>query len=219
MIPLRDSIPTKHTQFVTIGIIIVNLAIFLMEFFSPDLNSFISKYALIPSSVNWSDFSTLTPFVTSLFLHAGWLHVIFNMWFLWIFGNNVENYFGSIKFLFLYLFFGVAANFIEYLVIGSMSVPMLGASGAIAGVLGAYLVLFPYAKVDVLVPFYFIPIKVPAPFMLVYWFLIQLLSGIASFGMETASVGGVAWWAHVGGFISGVLAAKTIPQKKWHETF
>lgn len=219
MIPLRDSIPTRHTPWVTFGIIGTGLLVFVLEFISPDLDSMILQYALIPSFIDWSNPYSLIPFITALFLHAGFIHVVSNMWFLWIFGNNVENYFGSIKFLFLYLLFGVLANFAQYILSVSSDIPMLGASGAIAGVLGAYLVLFPYAKVEVLIPYFGLPmtVKVPAPFMLIYWFLIQLLSGFASFAVETASTGGVAWWAHVGGFIGGFFAAKIVPGRKWYQ--
>jgi len=146
----------------------------------------------------------LPPFFTSMFLHGGWLHLAGNMWFLWIFGDNVEDMLGSIRFVFFYLFCGLAAGFTHFILDPSSSVPTIGASGAIAGVLGGYMLLFPGARVLTLVPlgFFLRVMEIPAAVMIGIWFVIQLASGVLTQGMEQ---GGVAWWAHVGGFVAGLV--------------
>lgn len=216
MLPLRDSIRSQKTPFITWAIILANVLVFFQELAAPDLEVFIYQYALIPKDIDLFTASSFFPFFTSLFLHAGWVHLISNMWFLKIFGDNVEAYLGHIKFLLLYLFWGIAAGVIQYLFLVDSAIPMLGASGAIAGVLGAYLVLFPHSTIEVLVPTFgfFATALVPAPFMLFYWFITQLFSGTASIIVGTAAVGGVAWWAHAGGFAAGYLTAKIFPKKK-----
>ena len=216
MFPIRDSARSGKTPFITWTIIVVNVLVFFQEILAPNPESFITQYALVPKTVNFFYPFSLFPFLTSLFLHAGWVHLISNMWFLKIFGDNVEATLGHLKFLFIYLVWGVAAGLIQYLFLVTSSVPMLGASGAIAGVLGAYMVFFPGSKIEVLIPTYgfWARALVPAPFMLFYWFIIQLFSGTASVVAGTAAVGGVAWWAHAGGFVAGYLTAKIFPKKQ-----
>jgi len=216
MFPIRDSARSGKIPFITWTIILVNLIVFLKELFAPDPESFIRQYALVPKTVDFLNPISLFPFLSSLFLHAGWIHLLSNLWFLKIFGDNVEATLGHLKFLFFYLLWGIAAGLTQYLFLLNSSIPMLGASGAIAGVLGAYMVLFPYSKIEVLIPTYGFLTKalIPAPFMLFYWFFAQLFNGTASIVTGTAAVGGVAWWAHAGGFVAGYLTAKVFSKKQ-----
>ena len=187
----------------TLLIIAVNVLIFLVEIAQPVYlqNRFIATYALVPDRLH------LTALVTSMFLHGGWLHLIGNMWFLWVFGSHVEDRIGSAKFLAFYLVCGVASAVVQLMLNLGSAVPTLGASGAIAGVMGAFLLLYPRARVVtlVLVVIFVTTFEIPAAFMLIYWFVIQLLSGLTSFGGGFNDAGGVAWFAHVGGFIAGIL--------------
>lgn len=213
MFPLRDSHHTYKFPLVTVFIIVANVLVFLAELTTFDPEAFITSYALIPAKVNFGSYLTLTPFITSQFLHAGFLHIIGNMWFLRIFGDNVEERFGSIRYLIIYLLSGVMGGFLQYIFSPNSEIPMLGASGAVAGVLGAYLVFFPHHKIETLVPLglFFSRINIPASIMLVYWFIIQVFSGVGS--VAVAQVGGVAFWAHVGGFATGYLIAKLSQSK------
>lgn len=209
MFPLYDSTQTTKTPVITWLIILANIWVFWLELQGGE--KVLSAYALIPAHINQFNWQTWYPFVSSMFLHGGWFHLFANMWFLRIFGDNVEAAFGKVRFLLFYLFAGIAAAFVQYLFAPSSSIPMLGASGAIAGVLGAYLVLFPSARITsfVFIIFYITVIDIPAWFYLPYWFLLQLFSGIGQINAGTlATSGGVAFLAHAGGFVAGVLAAK-----------
>ncbi len=208
MFPIRDTKNSNKFPFVNLVIITANIYVFYLELTSASLEGFIAKYALIPANINFADINTLSPFVTSMFLHAGFLHIISNMWFLWIFGDNVEAKIGHIKYLIFYLFCGIFAALIQYVFITSSNLPMIGASGAIAGILGAYLKFFPRNKVDTLIPVFFLPliIGVPAVFMLIYWFLIQAFSSFSSIA-QTGTFDGIAYSAHAGGFLVGFLTA------------
>lgn len=210
MFPIRDHNPSHKIPFFTILIIIINALVFLWEITSPNLDEFIKFYALVPAQINFLQFETLTSFITSMFLHGGWLHIISNMWFLWIFGDNVEANLGHIKYIIFYLISGIAAAFIQYLIDPASTIPVLGASGAIAGVLGGYLVLFPHAKIETFVTFgfYLSRLNVPASIMLFYWFITQLFSGIGSVAVGIHNQGGVAFFAHIGGFAAGYLITK-----------
>jgi membrane associated rhomboid family serine protease len=186
------------------SIIVVNVLIFLYEFSLNDyqLNALISHYGLVPDRFNWESV------FTSMFLHGGWLHVLGNMWFLWIFGDNIEDILGHGKFLAFYLLCGLAAAMLQVYFNYDSRVPMIGASGAIAGVMGAYMVKFPRARILtlVIVIFFITTFEVPAWLMLIYWFLLQVFGG---FDAITASAysqgGGTAFFAHVGGFIAGMI--------------
>lgn len=215
MIPLSDSHPAGKFPFWVILIIIINVYVFFLEITSPDMEAFIAQYALIPLLVNFSDTLSLVPFITSQFLHGGFLHIISNMLFLWIFGDNVEARFGNILFPIIYLASGVAGGLAQYAFMPDSTIPMLGASGAVAGVLGAYFAWFGHHSVKTLIPFFgFIQIvNIPASFMLFYWIATQFLSSFFSLPKTMADVGGVAYFAHIGGFIFGWLAAKIIPTK------
>lgn len=208
MFPLSDSIYTHRFPFFNLFLIAATIFVFFQQIISPNPDAFVLQYALIPSSIDFNNLNTLFPFVSAIFLHGGFLHIISNMWFLWIFGDNVETHVGVIPYYFLYFVSGIVGNVLQYVIAPHSSIPMLGASGAVAGVLGAYYILFPHSKIKTLVPFFgFISIaSIPAPFMLGYWFILQIISGAAS--LPTAgSTGGVAFWAHVGGFITGIMFA------------
>jgi len=203
MIPLRDTQPSSSRPLVTLVLIAINVTVFFYQLSlnSWELNDFISRYAVVPDRFQYPDL------VTSMFLHGGWLHLIGNMWFLWIFGDNIEDILGHTKYLMFYLLCGIAAAMVHAYLNTYSRVPTVGASGAIAGVMGAYLVKFPHSRILTLVPiFIFITtLEIPALFMLLYWFAIQIFSGIGSVGESQVSRGGVAWFAHVGGFVAGIL--------------
>lgn len=199
----------------TVTVVFVTAAVFLMELFSADIEKFIYSWSLVPSLVNFSDFSSLHSFITSIFLHAGFMHIISNMWFLLIFGDNVEAVLGKINYIIFYLSGGVLAGLVQYFFMPSESIPVLGASGAVAAVLGFYFIRFPHHTIKTLVPFFYrlIVIDLPSQLILGYWFLIQFLNGTVSFAVQTLASGEVAWFAHIGGFLYGVLMAKFIFRK------
>ena len=203
MIPLRDTQPSLSRPVITSIIIAVNVLIFLYELsldpFSQ--NYFMASYGTIPAR-----FHAITLF-TSMFLHGGWMHLIGNMWFLWIYGDNIEDALGHAKYLLFYILCGVAAGLVHIYFNPDSRVPTIGASGAIAGVMGAYIVKFPKAQIVTLVPIviFFTTMEIPAVFILGYWFLLQFFSGFGSFGHSNLSQGGIAWFAHIGGFIAGAL--------------
>ena len=200
MIPLRDVIPSRTTPYITITIIALNAVAWMVEISLPHdaLNEFLTIYGVVPAYFAWP---TL---VTSMFLHGGWFHVIGNMWYLWIFGDNVEDRIGHGGFIAFYLLCGIAAALGQVAVDPISTLPMIGASGAIAGVMGAYFVLYPRSRVLTLIPWIFLQIvELPAIVLLGFWFLMQLVS--AGTIVMTASVGGgVAFAAHVFGFVAGV---------------
>ena len=202
MFPVSDVIPSRTVPFVTIGLIVLNSLIFLYQVtLGPAaLNAFMASYAVIPAWFWWPSL------LTSQFLHAGWMHVIGNMLYLWIFGDNVEDRLGHLPFLIFYLGAGAAAGLLQVVFNPFSGIPMVGASGAIAGVMGAYFVLYPQSRVltAIFILFFFDLVEIPAVFFLGVWFLMQLLSGVGSLGASNAAGGGVAFWAHVGGFVIGV---------------
>jgi len=212
LIPLRDNIPSRTVPFVTYVLIGANVLAFLFELsLGPHLQQFIHIFGVVPVKVTTiiSEAPHLLhyavfPFFTSIFLHGGWMHLLGNMLYLYIFGDNVESALGHFRFLVFYLGCGVAASFAHILFNFGSDIPTVGASGAIAGILGAYFLLFPRAKVVTLLPiFFFIQIvEVPALLFLGLWFLIQFLSGSITLG-NSAAAAGVAWWAHIGGFAVG----------------
>ena len=215
MFPLRDTIPSRHRPVMTWTLIAVNLLVFLYELTLPEaeLESLFHLFGIVParlSDPSWAlavGYTSSGPwaFLTSMFLHGGLLHVISNLWTLWIFGDNVEDRMGPFRFLAFYLLCGLASGGVHWLTNVGSQVPTIGASGAIAGVLGAYFVLYPYSRVVTLVPIFFWPFffELPAFFYLGFWFLSQVLSGSLSFGAVEG--GGIAWWAHVGGFLAGIV--------------
>src|SRR3989344_4914344 len=214
MIPISDSISTHRLPILNILLIAANIFVFIQQIITPNPDAFIYQYALIPANVDFSDFQTLLPFVTSMFLHGGLLHIGSNMLFLWVFGDNVEAHFGWLFFLPVYLTSGIIGGLAQYMFMPNSQIPMLGASGAVAGMLGAYFVLFPHAKVKTLVPFFGFAsiVSIPATFMLGYWFVLQLISGAVSLPFS-GEAGGVAFFAHVGGFLTGLLFSKVFRPK------
>jgi membrane associated rhomboid family serine protease len=202
VIPLRDIIPSRTTPVVTIGLIVLNIIVFLYELsLGRGVDAFMLYYGLVPAAFSWMNV------FTSMFLHGGFLHVAGNMLYLWIFGDNVEDRMGHGRFLVFYLLCGVAAALAQTITSPDSVVPMVGASGAIAGVMGAYFVLYPRSRIVTLIPlfFFFQVIEVPAIFFLGIWFLMQFVSGVGSIGTAIGrNTGGVAFWAHVAGFVAGI---------------
>jgi membrane associated rhomboid family serine protease len=213
LIPLRSSERVYSTAKVTVGLIAMNAAIFLYQVSLPAraLNDFVNQWGIVPDRLN------LASLVTSMFLHGGWLHILGNMLFLWVFGRNVEDLIGGTRFLILYLLCGVAAAVVQIISNPYSRVPTIGASGAIAGIMGAYLIRFPRTRINILFLFVFITtFEIPAAFLLLYWFVLQFVSGFSALAGSDYTGGGVAWFAHVGGFIAGMLLVRLFPdRRKW----
>jgi len=215
MFPLRDNIPSSHRPVVNYAIIGLSAVIFLLEVAAGrHIQQIINVFGFTPGRflALWQTYpdnylALYLPLFTTMFLHGGWLHLIVNMWSLWIFGDNVEDALGHVRFLILYLAAGVAGSLLHLVIAPESWIPVVGASGAIAGVMGAYLLLFPRSQILVLLPFFFIfpVVEVPAPVFLVVWFVLQFFSGAFSVLGHRAGSGGVAFWAHVGGFAAGML--------------
>lgn len=214
IIPIRDTIPSSRTPVVNYALILLNSAVFIYQFtLGEAVTDFIYAYSVIPYRFlhlfTSHPMELLTP-LSAMFLHGGWLHVIGNMLFLYIFGDNVEDILGHGRFLAFYILCG-AASFLAQIAFQSNSmVPNVGASGAIAGVLGAYILLFPRARIVTLLPIFifFTVVEIPAFVFIGIWFVIQFLSGALTLGRTDALSGGVAWWAHIGGFLVGMLLIK-----------
>jgi membrane associated rhomboid family serine protease len=201
MMPIGDDDSSRRTvPYVTYGLIAANILFFVLELFSGD--AFIEQWAFIPVRFLANPFVASLTLFTSMFMHAGWAHLLGNMLYLWIFGDNVEDRFGHVKFLIFYLICGLAATFGQLIFNTGSTIPNLGASGAIAGVLGAYIVLFPQGKINVMQGQR--AIQVPALIVIGLWFVLQFFSGIGSLS-TTADTGGVAYMAHIGGFLAGIL--------------
>lgn len=212
-IPFKDENPTRRFPFMTISIIIANIFVFLYQYFSPNgLLYYIKQMSLIPYEITHFvslPFRISPPltFLTSIFMHGDFFHIAGNMLYLWIFGNNVEDFLGPIRFTIFYLLSGISASLVHIIFHPNSTVPLVGASGAISGILGAYLLLFPYARIHTLVFLFFIirVIEIPAYFFLIFWFFMQIIN---------VGVGGVAWFAHIGGFIFGLLFISSFPKRR-----
>jgi len=241
MIPLKDDAPRITTPYMTWLLLVTNIGIFLFEWMMRvnygrgAEDAFVRVFGLVPARVTIflegghvpahlvtqlgmhvvSAGPALLPFFTSMFLHASWLHVIANMWALWIFGDNVEDHLGHFTYLLMYLLCGLAGGVTHTLLNLASTVPSVGASGAIAGIMGAYFVLYPSARVLTLVPFLFVFfVWLPAWVVLGYWFVVQFLSGAAtSISSSNPSGNGVAFWAHVGGFVAGLVMIRLFPSR------
>ncbi len=217
MIPLRDSAPTHRFPLVNIGLIMLNIAVFLYQQMLPELqlNQFVFTYGMVPARLTGSVAAFLRleqgpealaagalPLISANFLHGGWLHLISNMVYLWVFGDNIEGRLGHLRYLFTYLLMGAVSQLFHVVTHPSSAIPLVGASGAIAGVLGAYFILFPRSRVLTLLPlgFFITFVHIPAVIFLALWFFLQLLNATLAVGVQP-----VAWWAHVGGFIIGVI--------------
>ena len=208
MFPLRDDVPARQFPVVTVVLIAVNVVIFLFEvMLGTTANMITQTFGIVPARLTgeWQDPFVPLTLISSMYLHGGWAHLLGNMWYLWIFGDNVEDRMGRGRFFIFYTLCGLVAGLLQVLAAPQSVIPIIGASGAIAGVLGAYLLLYPRARVSTLVPsFYFYRvIWLPAIIVLGGWFLIQLLNGLISIGV-VMQTGGVAWWAHIGGFVAGM---------------
>lgn len=224
MIPLRDTIPSHHFPIVTVALIALNVLAFFYELsLGPQLDLFIMQYGAVPlrfilagQSEQVSTIERFLPLFTSMFLHGGWLHLGGNMLYLWVFGDNIEDRLGSLRFLLFYLACGLVAALAQIYIHPTSKIPMVGASGAVAGVLGAYLILFPQSRVLTLIPilFFFQIVELPAFLFLLFWFGMQFLSGAVAITGAPYSTGGVAWWAHIGGFVSGMALGFLFPKRK-----
>lgn len=207
MFPLYDSIRASRFAFINWAIVLITVYVFIQQLMAADPEGFIFQYALVPSQVDFSNPVTLLPFITAIFLHGGFLHILSNMWFLVVFGDNVNDTLGIFGYLILYFAAGIMGNFLQYSFTPGSDIPMLGASGAVAGILGCYFVLFPHSKIKTLIfiLFFVTIIEIGAPLLLGYWFILQLFSGAASIPMLGAETGGVAFFAHIAGFVVGLL--------------
>lgn len=208
MIPLRDENPSRTFPVVTIAIIAINVLVFVYELMLGDsLPDKIMRFGAIPYNIShFTGIKVLPTLFTAMFFHGGFMHIVGNMWYLWIFGNNIEDRLGHLKFLFFYLSCGLIATLGYVFTNSNSELPMIGASGAISGVLGAYIILYPKARVLVLLPFFYIwrIIRLQAIWFLGFWILLQFFYGTASFALADASgEGGVAWFAHIFGFFAG----------------
>ena len=220
MIPLRDDNPAERVPVVTRTLIVLNVLAFVLELSQGEgMAEFLRNWGLVPGRL-FASLAGATSFplelatvFTSLFLHGGWLHLLGNMWYLWIFGDNVEDRMGSWRFLGFYLAAGFFAAILHSSLMPGSPIPTVGASGAIAGVLGAYAFAFPRARVLTLIPlfFFFQVVAIPALVLLGVWFVFQFISGTMSFG---ASSGGVAWWAHIAGFLFGVVVMAVMNRRE-----
>lgn len=217
MFPLKDLTPRRSLPIVTLLLIGVNIAVFVYQLSLPPKlgEAFLQTYALIPSKISlalagrhYTLEQALLPLFTCMFLHGGFLHILGNMWFLWIFGANVEDRLGPVPYLLFYLVCGVGSNISQLLFSWGSHVPSLGASGAISGVLGAYILFFPGSRILTLIPLFiiFFTVRIPAVIFIGLWFVAQFLSGIGSLGAVNS--GGIAWWAHIGGFLTGLVLAR-----------
>jgi len=216
MLPLYDT--TRSPRFPLVNWLLIggNVLVFLNELrLSPtELVGFINTWGLIPAKL-MSDLSGTWPYIfTAMFLHGGWFHILSNMWILFIFGDNIEDRMGGIRYLIFYLMCGAAAGLLQSYILPTSQLPMVGASGAIAGVLGAYLILFPRSRIASLVPIFFIftMIEIPAVLYLVYWFIMQLFSGVMA--LQGGGSSGIAWWAHIGGFVFGMLTVSFFTRRQ-----
>lgn len=218
MIPIRDANPSSRAPIVNYLVIGVCVGVFLYELaLGRQLERLVFSYGLVPLrytrwevAVHFNWMEQAVPFFSYMFLHGGWLHLIGNMWTLYIFGDNIESELGHLRYALFYLASGVAAAMIQLLTNLNSPIPTIGASGAVAGVMGAYFILFPRARVLAFVPvfFFFTLVEIPAYVFLGFWFLLQFFSGTFSLLGDARQVAGIAWWAHIGGFVGGILLLK-----------
>ena len=225
MFPLKDNIPAKNFPYVNIGLIVTNAVFFIFQMsYGPEIDQLIFALGFIPArflaqqSENFLSPTGFLPVFSSMFLHGNLIHLLSNMWMLWIFGDNVEDCMGHGRYFLFFILCGIASVFAQAISNPQSTIPMVGASGAISGVLGAYLLTYPYARILTLVPIFiiFYIIELPAYFFLGFWFVIQLIQGsLYSLNAPETVGGGVAWWAHVGGFTAGVLLLQVFRCKDW----
>ncbi|MCS7091096.1 MAG: rhomboid family intramembrane serine protease [Verrucomicrobiota bacterium] len=226
MLPLRDDIPSRRRPIVTRLIILANVVMFLWELrLGPYLSDALLVYGIVPVRYTVAEIAQLfswpeqvLPFFSSMFLHGGWTHLIGNLWTLWVFGDNVEDRLGHWRFLWFYLAGGLAAGGLHVYTNATSTVPTIGASGAIAAVMGAYFRLFPHARVEMMIPPFFLGpyFVVPAVVFLGWWFILQFFNGTLSLLSKPEAAGGIAWWAHIGGFVFGALLCSVIKVKHFY---
>ena len=211
MFPISDIAPRRKFPFINYLIIIITVYVFFFQLTAPDFEKFIFEYGFVPSRFSFFDISSYKYIIYSIFLHGGFLHIFSNLWFLHIFGDNVEDRMGHLNYLLFYILSGMVAVFSQYFFNLGSNIPMIGASGAVSGVAGAYFLLYPRGKIKALVPLFFglyDIVILPAWFFLGYWFLIQIFSGIGSLVTFDINQGGVAWFAHIGGFLFGYITVR-----------
>ena len=226
MFPLRDDIPSQRFPVVTLMLIALNVVSFLFELLlGPNLQEFLLYWAIVPVRYTLPEVAQLfsfpeqaLPFLSSMFLHGGWTHLVANMWSLWIFGDNVEDRLGRFRFLCFYLLGGIIAALLHIYTNADSPVPTIGASGAIAAVMGAYLRLYPHANVAMLIPPFFLGpfFVVPAVAFLGWWFILQFFNGTLSLLADPSQAGGIAWWAHIGGFVFGALLCSVVKVRDFY---
>ncbi len=216
MFPIRDTVRSRSFPIVNYGLIALNVLVFL---FAASLGTrgserLLENFGVVPAALSLARPWTYITLLTSMFLHGGWFHLISNMWTLFIFGDNVEDRMGPGRYLIFYLTAGLAAGLTHVLFSSGSTIPTIGASGAIAGVLGAYFVLFPNSRVTTLIPLFILPwfVDIPALFFIGFWFLTQLAQGLTQLG-AVGDFGGIAWWAHIGGFVVGLLMVRVFVQR------
>jgi len=207
MLPFADSQKTNRLPLITFLLLFLNVAVFLVEVSSVDIDGFFAKYAFIPAHFDFWTLGSWWPIVSAAFLHGGITHILFNMLFLWVFGDNVEDSLGTIGYIGFYLGAIISAGLLQYVVDPHSSIPMLGASGAIAGILGYYLVVFPRHRIKTLMFFGggIYTQELPAQIFLGYWAITQFFSGVGSLAAQGTAEGGTAWFAHIGGLLFGIL--------------
>ena len=225
MFPLKDNIQARNFPIVNIGLIVINVAFFIYQMsYGPQVEQLIFTFGFIPArfftqqAEGWLNPSGFLPVFSSMFLHANLLHLISNMWMLWIFGDNVEDCMGHGRYLLFFLLCGVASVAAQAIANPQSAIPMVGASGAISGVLGAYFLTYPQARILTLLPIFILIyiVELPAYFFLGFWFVMQFMQGsLYSLNAERLAGGGVAWWAHVGGFVAGVALLQVFRCKDW----
>ena len=227
MIPFKDNIPSRTYPLVTILLIGVNLLVFLYELSIPEsqLAGFFELNGLVPSRIKEIGVQPLSTGLAvtrgtlfSMFLHAGWLHLIGNMWYLWIFGDNIEDRMGHLRFLGFYVLCGIVASLTHVAFHSESSVPTIGASGAVAGVLGAYLISYPFARILTVIPFIIVwpVVQLPAIGVLGFWFAVQIVNGTMGLGGNGAAGAGIAWWSHIGGFLAGLVLVRFLARPRTH---
>ncbi|WP_299024057.1 rhomboid family intramembrane serine protease [uncultured Thermanaerothrix sp.] len=222
MFPIKDTIRSRSFPIVNWTLIVLNAIVFLfieLNLSPQGLERFIYTFGLVPARFSLINPMTWYPLLTHMFLHGGWLHFLSNMWTLYIFGDNVEDRLGSGRYLIYYLLGGVVAGLIQMFLGGAPNIPSIGASGAIAAVLGAYFLFFPHAQVITFVPVFWMPwfVNIPAVVYLGFWFISQLFSGVLALALPAGvTAGGIAWWAHIGGFVYGLVMARPFSYRRHH---
>jgi membrane associated rhomboid family serine protease len=222
MIPLRDNIPASRYPGVTVAIIIANVLVFLFEVkLGRRAGEFLLDYGIVPArytdpsiAKHFNLVDQTIPIFSSMFLHGGWIHLIGNMWTLWIFGDNVEDQLGRVRYIILYLIGGLVAGLLHIITNASSMLPTIGASGAVAAIMGAYFRFFPHARVATIIPPFFFVFELPALFFLGWWFLLQFFNGTTTLLGGRGDFGGVAWWAHIGGFLFGLYVAGRFARRR-----